>query len=129
MEIPLRAALIAWLATDPLLATQLNAVTEEAPSRASPPWLAIAASASIDWSCKSNIGREVRVAVELHCRGDQPDAAGDIVAAIQQRVTSLPRDQGNFAIVSMRFVRARVEQRAASTRAILLEYSFRALAA
>ena len=31
MEIPFRAALIAWLRADPQLAAQLNAVTEEAP--------------------------------------------------------------------------------------------------
>ncbi|NCU12088.1 MAG: DUF3168 domain-containing protein, partial [Sphingomonadaceae bacterium] len=43
MEIALRAALIAWLQTDPVLAGQLNAVVEEAPSRTAVPWLAIAA--------------------------------------------------------------------------------------
>lgn len=39
MEIPLRASLIAWLATDPALSGELNAITEEAPSRSSLPWL------------------------------------------------------------------------------------------
>ena len=69
MEIALRAALIGWLAADPALSATLNAIAEEAPLRASLPWLAIAASASADWSCKTHPGREVRIAVELHCRG------------------------------------------------------------
>lgn len=128
MEVPLRAALVAWLAADPALAGQLNAVTEEAPSRASLPWLAIAASASIDWSCKDRAGREVRVAIELHCRGDTPDAAAGLVAAIEARVAALPRDQDGFAVITAQFLRARAEQRGESRRAILLEYRFRLMA-
>ncbi len=129
MEIALRAALLAWLSADTALAAQLNAVAEEAPSRTALPWLAISASASADWSAKQVAGREVRVALELHCRGDQPDAAGDLVAAIEARIASLPSDQGAFQIASSTFLRARAEMRAANTRAVLLEYRFRVLAA
>lgn len=128
MEVPLRAALIAWLAADPLLAAELNAIAEEAPARASLPWLAIAASASADWSCKTAAGREVRVALELHCRGDAPDAAASLVAAIESRVESLPRAQAGFSLATIRFLRARAEQRGESRRAVLLEYGFRLMA-
>lgn len=129
MEVALRAALIDWLAADPLLGTELNAVVEEAPSRSSLPWLAIAASASTDWSCKTAPGREIRVALELHCRGDAPDAAASLVSAIEARVESLPRAQPGFQIVATQFLRARAEQRGESRRAILLEYRFRLMAA
>ena len=128
MEIPLRAALIAWLAADPVIADKLNAVTEESPSRAALPWLAVAASASADWSCKSHAGREVRIALELHCRGDRPDAAAALVAAIEQRIEALPRAQEGFAVATIQFLRARAEQRGESRRAVLLEYRFRCLA-
>ena len=128
MELLLRAALIAWLASDPALSSELNAVTEEVPSRTSPPWLAIAASASTDWSCKSNPGREVRIAVELHCRGDRPDTAAGIVAAVESRIASLPSAQNGYSVVTAQFTRARAEQRGANARAILLEYRFRLLA-
>ncbi|MEO6092183.1 MAG: DUF3168 domain-containing protein [Novosphingobium sp.] len=128
MEVPLRAALIAWLTADVLLSAQLNAITEEVPSRTSLPWLAIAASASIDWSCKTNAGREVRIAVELHCQGDRPDTAAVLVGAIEQRIASLPRAQPGFTVVAAQFLRARAEQRGANARAILLEYRFRLLA-
>jgi hypothetical protein len=127
MEIPLRAALLAWLAADPMLAARLNAVVEEAPSRTALPWLAIAASASTDWSCKTAPGREVRLALELHCRGDAPDAAAALVAAIEARVEALPRAHAAFKVATIQFLRARAEQRGESRRAILLEYRFRVL--
>lgn len=129
MEVPLRTALIGWLAEDPVLAAELNAVTEEAPSRAALPWLALAASASADWSTKTTSGREVRLALELHCRGDRADAAALLVAAIEERVECLPADQDDFQIAGIQFLRARAEQRPANTRLILLEYRFRLLAA
>lgn len=127
MEVPLRAALIAWLAADPALADTLNAVVEEASSRTALPWLAIAASASADWSTKDQAGREVRIALELHCRGDRPDTAATLVAAIESRIGALPAAQTGFRVVTSQFLRARAEQRAANTRAILLEYRFRVL--
>lgn len=128
MEVPLRAALLAWLASDPALNAELNVVAEEAPSRTSLPWLAVAASASADWSCKTARGREVRVALELHCRGDTPGAAATVVSAIETRIESLPRAQDGFTVVTTQFLRARAEQRRESERAILIEYRFRLLA-
>lgn len=128
MEVPLRAALIGWLASDPALTGQLNSVTEEVPSRTSLPWLAISASASVDWSTKTEIGYETRIAMELHCRGDTPGSAGDLVAAIQSRIRAFPRAQTGFAVVTQEFMRARVAQVAESSRTILIEYRFRTIA-
>ena len=128
MEIALRYALLDWLSSDPVLAAQLNAIVEEAPSRTSLPWLAIVASASTDWSCKSNPGREVRIALELHCRGDQAHAAAELIAGIEHRIETFPRQQVEFRVATSQFLRARAEQRGESTRAILLEYRFRLLA-
>jgi hypothetical protein len=128
MEIALRAALLGWLSVDPTLASQLNAIVEEAPARTALPWLAIAASASTDWSTKTCAGREVRIPLELHCRGDAPETAAALVTAIEARIESLPRAQSGFVIASHRFLRGRAEQRGESRRAVLLEYAFRLLA-
>ena len=129
MEIALRSALLAWLAADPVLSASLNAIVEEAPSRTALPWLAIVASAGADWSTKDSAGREIRLALELHCRGDRPDTAADLVRALELRVASLPRSQTGFSLVTAQFLRSRAEQRAANTRASLIEYRFRILAA
>lgn len=128
MEIALRAALLGWLADDPVLSTQINAIVEEAPSRTALPWLAVVASASADWSVKDRSGREVRIALELHCRGDRPDSAAALTAAIETRIAALPAAQTGFRVVNAQFLRARAEQRPVNTRAILIEYRFRLLA-
>jgi hypothetical protein len=128
METQLRAALIEWLTADAILADLVNTVAEEAPSRAAPPWLGIAASASADWSTKDRTGREVRIALELHCRGDDPATAAAAAQAIEARIEALPRTQDGFHIATISFLRARAEQRPANVRAVLLEYRFRLLA-
>ena len=128
METELRTALIGWLQADAILMNLVNAVTEEAPSRAAPPWLGIAASASADWSTKERRGREVRIALELHCRGDDPGTAAATTQAIEARIEALPRHQAGFEIANTTFLRARAEQRSVNLRAVLLEYRFRVLA-
>ncbi|AKM08120.1 tail completion protein gp17 [Pelagerythrobacter marensis] len=128
MEHALRAALIEWLRTAPAPLNALNMVEEEAPLRAAPPWLGIAASASADWSTKDRAGREIRLALELRTRGDDPAADGALVTALDRRVEDLPRQQPEFAIASTFFLRARAERRANNRRSMLLEYRFRCLA-
>ena len=129
MESELRNALIAWLASDPVLSGALNDFTEEAPSRASAPWLGIATSASTDWSTKTRRGREVRVAIELQTRGDEPTETAALTSQIEERIEGLPSAQQGFSIANTTFLRARAEQRERNTRAVLLEYRFRILEA
>lgn len=127
MENHLRAAIIDWLRDDPQLAS-INAIEEEMPVTASAPWLGIAASASGDWGTKDRIGREVRVALELESRADEPSADGSLVDAIERRVLDLPPFQSGFELASVRFLRARSEEREANLRGALLEFRFRIFA-
>lgn len=126
MENDLRAALIAWLQSDPALAL-INTIEEEAPISTSPPWLGIAASASIDWGTKTRAGRETRVALELETRTDQVAADTPLLAAIERRVLDLPPFHSGFELASIRFLRSRSEARADNRRAALLEFRFRIL--
>ncbi len=131
MEIAFRAVLLAWLAADPALAGSLNAVVEEAPSRTALPWLALTASASSDWSTKTDAGREVRVALELNYRGDDPLSEAALIAAIERRVENLPANQSaaGFRVASLMFLKGRAEQRGEARRALVLEYRVRVMAA
>lgn len=128
METALRAALLDWLHAAPAPLDALSAIEEEIPPRATPPWLAVAASASADWSTKDHRGREIRVALELHSRADEVLADAALVSAIDRRIETLPRVQDGFAIAGIQFLRARTERRANNGRATLLEYRFRCLA-
>jgi hypothetical protein len=127
MENDLRAALIAWLAADPALAT-INAIEEEAPLSVTPPWLGIAASASTDWGTKDRAGREIRVALELESYTDLTAGDAGLLSAIERRVLDLPPFQPGFELASIRFLRSRSEARADNRRAALLEYRFRLFA-
>ena len=131
MEIAFRAVLLAWLAADAALSGSLNAVVEEAPSRTALPWLALTASASTDWSTKTDAGRDIRVALELNYRGDDPLSEAALIAAIERRVESLPADQSaaGFRIASLMFLKGRAEQRGEARRALVLEYRVRVMAA
>lgn len=131
MEIPFRAVLIGWLASDATLGAALNAVVEEAPLRVALPWLALTASASTNWGTKTLAGREIRVALELNFRSDDPLGGAALVAAIEARVESLPYDQTakGFRIASLAMLKARAEQRDEALRVVVLEYRARVMAA
>ncbi|MDP3676249.1 MAG: DUF3168 domain-containing protein [Novosphingobium sp.] len=129
MELHFRAALLAWLSADPLLSAGLNTIAEEAPLRASPPWLGIVASASSDFGHKTGQGREVRVALELQTLGDNAAGTAALTSAIEARIAAMPADQPGFRIASLTFLRARAEQRGEARRAVLLEYRARLIAA
>jgi len=124
MENHLRADLIDWLRDDPALIV-LNAVEEESPLRTSPPWLGLSASASTDWGTKDRPGREVRIALELETRTDDPGSDADLLSAIESRVLDLPPISLEYELASIRFLRARSEQRENNRRGALLEFRFR----
>lgn len=128
MENSLRAVLIDWLRGDPALA-MINTIEEEAPLRASAPWLGISASASADWGTKDRPGREVRIALELESRTDETGADTTLLQAIERRVLGLPPFHPSFEIASIRFLRARSEARDHNLRGALLEFRFRVFAA
>lgn len=128
METQFRTDLLAWLASDAELTQGLNAIAEGAPVAVSPPWLGIAASASADWGAKGAPGREVRVALELVAREEEPDTIAALTDALERRVATMPAGQTGYRIVLTQFLRSRAERRAGNLRAVLTEYRFLLLA-
>lgn len=128
METLLRAALLDRLRTDPEITARVNLVDEAEINRAATPWLALVASASIDWSTKTLTGREVRIAFELRLHGDDPTTGADTAELVDARVLSLPAQQDGFRVASASFLRGRAERRERNARTLLREYRFRLLA-
>ena len=124
MEIAFRAALVAWLRADPLLTDMLNSIEEDGPVAASPPRLALVASAAADWSTKTGRGREIRLALELVGRSDDPAQTVALALRVEQRIATLAPQQAGYRIVVTQFLRSRVERRRRGLRAVLLEYRF-----
>ena len=129
MEIAFRAALLARLHADPVLAAGLNSVAEEAPLRAAPPWLASSPAPAPTGAPRAATGREVRVALELQCLGDDPgNRGGRYDRRDRGPDRGVAAGQAGFRVASLTFLRARAEQRGESRRAVLLEYRARLLA-
>ena len=128
MESRFRRDLMAWLAADPALAAGLNGIGEESPLSAPPPWLGLAASASAEWGAKEAPGREVRVALEMVLRGDDPDVIAALSDALERRVTTMPPDQGGYRVAVTQFLRSRAERRVGNLRAVVSEWRFLILA-
>ena len=124
MEIAFRTVLMAWLRADPILADMLNSIEEDGPVAASPPHLALVASAGTDWSTKTARGREIRLALELAGRGDDPAQTAVLAQRVEQRIATLAPQQAGYRIVVTQFLRSRVERRRRGLRAVLLEYRF-----
>ena len=124
MEIAFRAALMAWLRADPILADMLNSIEDDGPVAASPPHLALVASAGTDWSTKTARGREIRRALALAGRGDDPAQTAVLAQRVEQRIATLAPQQAGYRIVVTQFLRSRVERRRRGLRAVLLEYRF-----
>lgn len=124
MEIAFRTALVAWLRADPLLADMLNSIEEDGPVAASPPHLALVASAAADWSTKTARGREIRLALELVGRSDDPAQTAALALRVEQRIATLAPQQEGYRIVVTQFLRSRAERRRRAMRAVLLEYRF-----
>ncbi len=128
MELQFRRDLLAWLAADAQLGAGLNAIAEESPPSAPPPWLGLAASASAAWGAKGAPGREIRLALELTCRNDDPGGIAALADAVERRIATLPAAQAGYRLVVTQFLRSRAERRPGNLRALLSEWRFLILA-
>jgi len=128
METLVRGALLAWLDGAPGLAGLLSCVSEEKPARPTLPWLAVVSSSAVDWSTKTETGAEVRLALQLQCRGEVPGDAAALAVAVDSAVQAMPAAQAGFRVVSVRFVKSSVAQAGPTVRGMVLTYRFRVLA-
>jgi hypothetical protein len=107
-------------------------VYDAPPLQAVAPYAVIEAGPESDWSHKSGVGRELRLALTLWDRGERPVRLRALTRAAEEALESVEGDADGWQIVSLHFLRERaVPPRAAAPNALtasVVEYRARLLA-
>lgn len=119
----LTAAAIARLARIRVLA----GVHEGAPIQAARPYATVETGPEVDWSHKTGLGREVRLAVTVRDQGERPERLRMLLAAAEAEMSDLAPASG-WTIVTLSFLRSRIVAEGRTGWAGVLDYRARMLA-
>ncbi len=122
-----QTALVAALSNAPGISGIVSGVFDGPPPRATFPYIVIGDGVVTDWSTKTQIGRELRLAITIWDDGEVPARLHGLVAAVETAVATLPRDLPNWRIASLVFLRSLIVRDASGPWAGLVEYRVRIL--
>jgi Protein of unknown function (DUF3168) len=123
-----QAAAIAALQTHPVLAQSLSGIYDGPPVRAAFPYISLAGSLSTDWSTKTAIGREIRLALTVWDDGEEPARLHNLMSHAEEAIAAMARDLPGWRVASNVFLRSLVARDAAGPWAGLVEHRVRVLA-
>jgi len=123
----LQAALVTVLQSHPVLADELTGVYDGPPPRAAFPYMSIGDGLSSDWSTKTAVGREIRIALTVWDDGESAARLHQLVGHVEDAVAALPRDIAGWRVASCVFLRSFVARNPAAAWAGLIEYRIRML--
>lgn len=106
----------------------LTGIYEGAPVQAAIPFAIVDAGAELDWSHKTGIGREVRLAVTLRDQAERPTRLRGLAAETEGAIEGLGAELEGWRLVTLRFVRSRLVCEAVGRWAAVLDYRARLLA-
>lgn len=86
----------------------LTGVFDLRPWQAAHPYATVDAGAEIDWSHKTGAGREIRLAIAIHDKGERPERLRRLIAAAEGAMAGLAVPGEGWRIVSLAFLRGRV---------------------
>lgn len=124
----LQAAAVSALAAHPVLADALTGIYDGPPPRAVFPYVAINDGIVSDWSTKTGVGREIRLALTVWDDGESATRLSNLMSHIEDAVLAIPRDLPDWRIASLVFVRSMVVRDPAGPWAGLVEHRVRLLA-
>ncbi len=124
-----QAALLAALKAHPDLPSLVTGIYDGPPPRAAYPYLVVSDSLSIDWSTKTQRGREVSLIVTLWDERGGPHRMHDIMSLIEDAVTAMPRDLPGWRVTTLSFVRSRILRTNAGPWSGLVEHRVRVMEA
>jgi Protein of unknown function (DUF3168) len=123
-----QAALISALEGHSALIPLITDIYDGPPPRAPFPYIAIGESPSVDWSTKTEIGREIRLGLSVWDDGESAARLHGIMAIVENAVAEMPRDLPGWRVASLVFVRSMVVRNAAGPWVGLVDHRVRVLA-
>lgn len=120
-------ALVAALSGHVALMDMVNGIFDGPPPRAPFPYIALATGASLDWSHKGGVGRELSLALTVHDDGDTAARLHRVMALVEDALESGLADPAGWQIVTFDFRRTRILRSAVSPWSGLIEYRAKVL--
>jgi hypothetical protein len=120
-----QAAAIAALQSHPVLAQTLSGIYDGPPVRAPFPYISVAGGLSTDWSTKTAIGREIRLAITVWDDGEEASRLHDLMGHAEEAIAAMARDRPGWRTASIVFLRSLVARDPAGPWAGLLEHRIR----
>ena len=123
-----QTAAVAALQAHPVLSMQLSGIYDGPPPRASFPYISVAEGLVSDWSTKTGIGREIRLALTVWDDGEEASRLHILMGHAEDAVAAMARDLPGWRVASNVFLRSLVVRDAAGPWAGLVEFRVRVLA-
>jgi hypothetical protein len=83
----------------------LNGVYDGPPLSAAFPYAVVEAGPESDWSHKSGEGRELRLSIQVHDKGERPARLRALLAEIEAKMMQTGSDLAGWRLVTLVFVR------------------------
>lgn len=119
--------LVAALSAHQPLVNEISGIYDGPPPRARFPYVALATGASLDWSFKGGVGRELSLALTVHDDGDSAVRLHRVMALVEDALAGGLAEPDDWQIVTFDFRRSRVLRNAVSPWSGLIEYRARVL--
>jgi hypothetical protein len=120
-------AAIAALETHPVLAASLSGIYDGPPVRAAFPYVSVTGGLSTDWSTKTAIGREIRLALTVWDDGENSSRLDDLMGHAEEAIAAMARDLPGWRVASNIFLRSLIVRDAAGPWAGMTEHRIRIL--
>lgn len=107
----------------------LNGVYDGPPLTAAFPYARVDAGPENDWSHKSGDGRELRIAIFVRDKGEQPARLRVLAAAVEAALPAIGPDLAGWRLVNLVFLRSSMLREAGAAWTAAIEYRARLLKA
>ena len=105
----------------------LNGVYDGPPLSAAFPYAVVEAGPESDWSHKSGEGRELRLSIQVHDRGERPARLRVLVAEIEAKVLQAGPELAGWRLVNFVFLREAMLRSTGAAWTAAIDYRARLL--